>query len=277
LPDDNVTKDPHPWGDRHDLHALFQKYGSCIVRVQVKQENGDHANGTAFHIGGGAFATAAHVVRGNSDLRLFTGDSTWQPDEGSAVTEVLYHSDESVDVAILLSELWREATVDHGQPSKPHDERPLYIDVPEMWGEWIEDSLVLTRGIICGYPKVPRSDGAYKIAVSAEINADIQRYDIPNVHFIVSSTARGGFSGAPFISEFDMLLGIVTEALSDDKLESPYMAVIAIEAIYGIFDENEEALKGRMEHYLAAWSQPQKDLASRLKLLEAPQQEGQSN
>ncbi|AUC11317.1 hypothetical protein BLX90_13220 [Rhizobium sp. Y9] len=178
---------------------------------------------------------------------------------------MLYHPDESVDVAILLSELWRDAVVDHGQPPSGGDELPRFIDVPEMWGEWIEDSFVLTRGLICGYPKVPRSDGAYKIAVSAEICADIQRYDIPNVHFIVSSTARGGFSGAPFISEFDMLLGIVTEALYDDRLESPYTAVIAIEAIYDILESNEGLLKGRLEHYLASWSKPQKELSARLK------------
>ncbi|KQU08120.1 hypothetical protein ASG68_24075 [Rhizobium sp. Leaf453] len=265
MPDDSLKELPHPWGRRIDLHALFRKYSECIVRVQVKQENGDCANGTAFHIGGGAFATAAHVVRGNSHVSLYAGNTTWQPDDGAVVTGVLYHPDQSVDVAILLSDLWRDATVVQGQQSIPDDERPRYIDVPEMWGEWIEDSLVLTRGIICGYPKVPRSDGAHKIAVSAEISADIQRYDIPNVHFIVSSTARGGFSGAPFISEFDMLLGIVTEALSDDSLESPYMAVIAIEAIYEIFNDNEGALKGRMEHYLASWSQPQNDIAGRLR------------
>ena len=180
------------------------------------------------------------------------------------MTDVLYNSHPDVDAAILLLELWRQFTVNHGEPPVVSDEQRRYIEVPEMWGEWIEDSIVLTRGIICGYPKAPRSDGAYKIAVSAEINADIQRYDIPNVHFILSSAARGRFSGAPFISEFDMLLGIVTEALSDDQQESPYMAVVAIEAIYDILDKNEQALKGRIEHYLAGWSKPQKELAERL-------------
>uniref|UniRef100_A0A9E8CLM3 Serine protease n=1 Tax=Bosea sp. NBC_00436 TaxID=2969620 RepID=A0A9E8CLM3_9HYPH len=264
MSDHSVKTDSHPWGGRYDLHEIFRKYDDCIVRVRIKQPDGDFANGTAFHIGGGAFVTAAHVVRGNSDVRLFLGDTHWKPDDGWSATGILYHSDMNVDVAIILSELWREFTVDHETEFKANGEKPQFIEVPEMYGEWIEDSLVLTRGVICGYPKVPRSNGAYKLAVSAEINADVQRYDVPNVHFIVSSTARGGFSGAPFISEFDMLLGVVTDALSDDSQESPFMAVVAIEAVYDILEQNEAALKGRMEHYLATWSKPQKELAARL-------------
>lgn len=263
MTDHSVNMDDHPWGKRCDLHELFRQYDNCIVRVRVKQPDGDLANGTAFHIGGGAFVTAAHVVRGNSDAQLFLGDTCRKPDDGWPVTGILYHPDANVDVAIVLSELWREFSVDHETEFKVNGERPRFIEIPEMYGEWIEDSLVLTRGVICGYPKVPRSNGAYKLAVSAEINADVQRYDVPNVHFIVSSTARGGFSGAPFISEFDMLLGVVTDALSDDGQEYPFMAVVAIEAVYDILEQNEAALKGRVEHYLASWSTPQKELAAR--------------
>ena len=119
-------------------------------------------------------------------------------------------------------------------------------------------------GIICGYPRVPFSQHPNKVAVTAEINADIDRYDIGNVHFIVSSVARGGFSGAPFISEFDFLLGVVTESLKEeavgtDEPESPYMAVIAIEPLYDIIEENERFLRGRLDHFLASWSANKKD------------------
>ena len=248
---------------RHDLHGLFRKYDQCIVRVQTTLPTGDPANGTAFHIGGGAFATAAHVVLGQINPTIYLGDSR-EEDRGWPVTGILYHPDPNVDIAVLISDLWRERAVKHTEDSTIEVESPTHVEIPEMWGEWIEDSLVLTRGIICGYPKIPRSDGAYKIAVSAEINSDIQRYDSPGVHFVVSSTARGGFSGAPFISEFGMLLGVVTEALFDQDDQNPYMAVLAIESIYPILND-EVALRGRLEHFLADWSDLQKALEARLR------------
>lgn len=240
----------HPWGARRDLHSLYRKYDQCIVRVQVELPGGGIGNGTAFHIGGGAFATAAHVVRSFANPTIYQGRAR-HTETGWAVNNILYHP-EDADVAILISDLWRERPVKHTGEETFDCEPAAHIEIPEMWGEWIEQSLVLTRGILCGYPVVPRSDGAYKLAASAEIHTDINRYDTPNVHFVVSSAARGGFSGAPFISEFDKLLGIVTEALYDES-SHPYMAVIAIEAIYPIL-EREDVLRGRLEHYLASWS-----------------------
>lgn len=243
-------EDRHLWGTRRDLHSLYRKYDQCIVRVQVELPDGGIGNGTAFHIGGGAFATAAHVVRGFSNPTLYQGH-TRHKKTGWTVTDILYHP-EDVDIAILLSDLWRERLVKHTDEEKSDSAPATHIEIPEMRGEWIEQSLVLTRGVFCGYPVVPRSDGAYKLAASAEIHTDINRYDTSSVHFVVSSTARGGFSGAPFISEFDMLLGIVTEALFDEG-SHPYMAVIAIESIYPIL-ERKDVLRGRLEHYLASWS-----------------------
>lgn len=247
----------HPWGERRDLHYLYRKYDQCIVRVQVELPDGAIGNGTAFHIGGGAFATAAHVVRGFSNQTLYQGH-TRHEETGWAVTDILYHP-EGADVAILISDLWRERPVKHTDEKRLDSSPATHIEIPEMWGEWIEQSLVLTRGLFCGYPVVPRSDGAYKLAASAEIHTDINRYDTSNVHFVISSVARGGFSGAPFISEFDLLLGIVTEALYDEG-SHPYMAVIAIESIYQIL-EREDVLRGRLEHYIGSWS----DLALALK------------
>lgn len=89
--------------------------------------------------------------------------------------------------------------------------------------------------------------------MSAEVNADIDRYDLRYVHFIVSSTARGGFSGAPFISEFDMLLGVVVESLFEAD-DTPFMAVLATEPLIEIMEQNEALLTGRLNHYLTTWA-----------------------
>lgn len=246
-------EDEHPWGRSMSPGQLFARYGACVVRVQVRTGEGDLANGTAFHIGGGAFATAAHVVAGMSDIELFERDTTTAWDEGHPVTEVLRHPDADIDLAVLLSPLWRDRFGDHSSADAAQPAAPQFIDIPEMWGEWIEDSLMLSKGMICGYPRVPFARAPYKIAVSAEINADINRYDRQHVHFIVSATARGGFSGAPFMSEFDMLLGVVIESLHEDN-DTSFMAVIATEPLIEILDRNEALLRGRLDHYLTSWS-----------------------
>jgi hypothetical protein len=248
-----------PWANGKGLppHELFTRYEGCVVRVQVALQTGDLANGTAFHIGGGAYVTARHVIEDGTDLTLFTGDTRYG-DKGHAVIDVLKHPDPDIDLAVITSDLGREAFGDHGADLPPKGQRLSFIPLPEIWGEWIDDSFVLTRGMICGYPRVPFSRHPNKIAVSAEVNADIDRYDKSHVHFIVSSVARGGFSGAPFVSEFDFLLGVVTEELIPDTQESPFTTVIATEPLIDIIEKNEAPLKGRLDHYLTSWSKNKK-------------------
>jgi hypothetical protein len=55
-----------PWANGTSLgpHELFDRYGDRVVRVQITRPNSDLANGTAFHIGGGAYVTARHVMEG---------------------------------------------------------------------------------------------------------------------------------------------------------------------------------------------------------------------
>ncbi|TWI58288.1 hypothetical protein IQ16_08194 [Bradyrhizobium huanghuaihaiense] len=250
-----MTDTGNPWaegGRTLDPAELFHRYELCVVRVQVTLPSGDIGNGTAFHIGGGAFVTAKHVVEGMADIVLFEGDTRYGK-EGHPVTKILPHSNDDIDLAILLSDLWKDVFGDHAAEDPPKGEDHKFIPLPELWDDWIDDQFVLTKGMICGYPRVPFSRHPNKVAVSAEINADIDRYDKSFVHFIVSSVARGGFSGAPFICQFDFLLGVVTESLAEGN-DTPFMAVLAIEPIYDIINANEEHLKGRLDHYLSGWS-----------------------
>jgi hypothetical protein len=249
----------NPWANgKRSLEPpeLYHRYGNCVVRVQVTLPSGDLSNGTAFHIGGGAFVTARHVVEGVTNPTLFEQDSTYG-EGGHPVSKILLHPSEDIDLAIITADLWKNVFGDHGANDPPKGESFKFISLPELWGEWIDDSFVLTKGMICGYPRIPFSRYPNKVAISAEINADIDRYDKSYVHFIVSSVARGGFSGAPLISEFDFLLGVVTESLSESD-DTPFMAVLAIEPMYEIIDANEEALKDRLDHYLSKWSKNKK-------------------
>jgi hypothetical protein len=72
------------------------------------------------------------------------------------------------------------------------------------------------------------------IGARAEVNAQIDVYDTPHVHFILSAMPRGGFSGGVVISERDMALGVVTRSLlaGNHPTELGFMTVVGVEPIY---------------------------------------------
>jgi hypothetical protein len=66
-----------------------------------------------------------------------------------------------------------------------------------------------------------------------EVNAVIDRYDIPHPHFVLSYLPRGGFSGGPVFSEWGFLLGIVTASLTegDQNIEDGSGVAISVEPL----------------------------------------------
>lgn len=101
-------------------------------------------------------------------------------------------------------------------------------------GDWInDDAFSLAQVLIMGYPPVPFSKEPILISSRAEVNAVIDKYTGDHPHFIVSTIARGGFSGGPCLIEWNFALGVVTESLveSNGAPESGYMAVISIEPV----------------------------------------------
>lgn len=98
-----------------------------------------------------------------------------------------------------------------------------------------------------GYPPIPMSTRPFLFATVGEVNALVDLYGgTTHPHFLVSSMARGGLSGAPALIAYDELnqeggtaaLGLVTESLvqSDHAVESGYMAVLTVEPIYTCLD-----------------------------------------
>lgn len=93
--------------------------------------------------------------------------------------------------------------------------------------DWIGDAIVLMPVLMLGFPPVPTARKPLLLAVTGEVNAVVDRYTTPYVHFVVSSPARGGFSGGgPVIFAGQGLLGVVTEffsaSLSMASLRSPW-------------------------------------------------------
>ncbi|GAG50046.1 unnamed protein product, partial [marine sediment metagenome] len=67
----------------------------------VKTESGDLSTGTAFHIGDGWLATAAHVVSGGEIDEV----APERYHQNLTVDKIIQHSDPNVDLAILKTNL----------------------------------------------------------------------------------------------------------------------------------------------------------------------------
>lgn len=218
---------------------LFEKYAAAVVYICVELPNGDQSIGTAFHVGNGTFVTARHVVEGNNILEIAntirrevsdqSGNviiqgiedrfTTIFPSKGEVTQGPFFHPDDSVDIAALVVEGLDCPIIPLGS----------HLD------DWINDeAFSLAQVLVMGYPSIPFSREPTLIASRAEVNAIIDKYTGGHPHFIVSSIARGGFSGGPCLIEWDFALGIVTESLvdGDSSIESGYMAVLSIEPVY---------------------------------------------
>lgn len=218
---------------------LFERYAPAVAYVCVELPNGEQSIGSAFHVGDGVFITARHVVDGNKILEIANTIERYVPDEsgnttfhdlegsfrvvcpskGRVVQGPLFHPDDSVDVAALVVEGLDCPVIPLGS----------HLD------DWINDeAFTLAQVVVMGYPPVPFSKEPTLIASRAEVNAIIDKYTGGHPHFIVSSIARGGFSGGPCLIEWDFALGLVTESLieANASAESGYMAVVSIEPVY---------------------------------------------
>lgn len=218
---------------------LFKKYAPSVVYIWVELPNGDQSIGSAFHVGNGIFVTARHVVEGNKiqeiantirrDVPDESGNMTNHgvegrfttifPSKGKVTKGPFFHPDDAVDIAALVVEGLDCPIIPLGS----------HLD------DWINDeAFSLAQVLVMGYPPIPFSREPTLIASRAEVIAIVDKYTGGHPHFIVSSIARGGFSGGPCLIEWDFTLGIVTESLVDGDAspESGYMAVLSVEPVY---------------------------------------------
>lgn len=214
------------------LKALLETYASAVAYVEVKDEKEVIGIGSAFHIGEGVFVTARHVIENKEILRVVTKRSTYQPSpdipgalmtvhasgSGTLKGAPLFHPDDHTDVALLLVD-----GID--APSIPLG---AHLD------DWLGNEFTLCSVLVMGYPVIPFSKEALLVAATGEVNAVVEKYTGGHPHFILSTMARGGFSGGPVLTEYGSALGLVTESLinNEQPAELGYHAVLTVEPIY---------------------------------------------
>jgi hypothetical protein len=235
--------------DSKYARSLFDTYAGAVAFVAVESPDGTAGIGTAFHVGEGVFVTARHVVDGNTIVELATthgsstdlvgdaaiGARTFRHDSDGTEHPIydcrpralsvkdgpFFHKDPTVDVAVF-----RVESVDPYMP---------WIPLGGHLDDWVgANDFILSEAIVLGYPPISQTTEPILVAARAEVNASVDLRTAPHVHFILSATPRGGFSGGPAILEGEAVLGMVTDSLTENYKPSElgFFAVVSVEPIY---------------------------------------------
>jgi len=140
------------------------------------------------------------------------------PSSGVVESGPFFHPNPQIDVAaIIVSGI----------------DAPI-IPLGDHLDDWLGDELVLEPVLVMGYPTIPMSREPVLIASVGEVNAIIDKYTGGHPHFILSTMARGGFSGGPVFTSYGASLGIITESLLSNyqPIELGYQAILSVEPIY---------------------------------------------
>jgi hypothetical protein len=234
--------------------SQFAAYKGCIAFVESQAPDGEIGCGTCFHVGEGVFVTARHVIENRTITQIgFDDDAVnqellqdrkfWGQQQQGRLTVVegpFFHSKQNVDVACFRVE--------------PHPKAwlPLGGHLDDFLGQ---HELLLYRTLVIGYPPIPLTSEPKLVASVGEVNALVDLYVGSHPHFIISTMARGGFSGAPVLVAYNedntssgtAVLGIVTQSLVENNksTEHGYMAVLTVEPIFTCLEQHNMLPKGQ--------------------------------
>lgn len=244
--------------DGRQARHLFAEHAHAMAYVDVRLPNGDRGIGSAFHVGEGVFVTARHVVENNSivevkiteslgilardRLRLDLGREPTEEEierenalyslNGTVPRFTYYHpplcisegpyfsSSSDLDVAVFR--------VNNVHPATGVVRLGVHFD------DWIgRNQWQMSEAVVLGYPPIPMVNQPVLVAAKAEIHTFVQPRHTRFVHFILSATPRGGFSGGAVIHESGDALGLVTSSLIEgsNPPELGFFAVLSIEGI----------------------------------------------
>ena len=216
--------------DREDARALLHRFRTSVAYVAVENREGDLELGSAFHLGGGLFATARHVVEhGVRELGVLGPDDEL-PLRATSIDQPLWHPDDNVDIALVQTG---------------------GIDCPAIpLADEANSCAVLDAVLLLGFPRVPlAADPPPLIAATAEVNGRFDLYLGSQPTLVLSTTARGGFSGGVVISSAGSAVGILTRSLvrEHQPTELGFLSAAHIEAVRTCARANRVALPQQPE------------------------------
>jgi hypothetical protein len=103
-----------------------------------------------------------------------------------------------------------------------------------------ENKLLLRAIVVMGFPPIPGSRSPVLVCARAEVNASFVTYFDDQRVYVISSLARGGFSGGPALTPPNHCLGVITRSLVKEEHpeELGFMAVIPPLPILELLDHH---------------------------------------
>jgi len=170
-------------GEFLGIQYIQHKLKDYVVLITGEDINGDLHNGTGALINGNTILTNRHVI---TEIKKF----------------------ETVNVfgnSIKISEMKTSSRIDIGViklAGSVEVNNHVVFGIPK----------VLDEILVMGYPSIPRTNDAYLISQSGEVNSIVLDYH-ENEGFIYSSITRPGNSGSPIFTKAGHLIGIAAEHL----------------------------------------------------------------
>jgi Trypsin-like peptidase domain len=245
--------------DTGRARQLFYEHASAMAYVAVERRDGTHSIASAFHVGEGVFVTSRHVVEGNTirevkiteSLGLSTRDYLASQGKHNLSEEEVAEYDKEIAGPDGTPRRWRYYHPPLEVASGPHFAREPNLDVAAFrvrnihpatgvvklgvhFDDWVyRAEWRLSDAIVLGYPPVPMVNEPTLIAAKAEIHTHVVPRHSNAVHFLLSATPRGGFSGGVAIYEDGNALGVVTSSLimNYEPEQLGFFAVLSVEAI----------------------------------------------
>ncbi len=252
--------------DSKRAQQLYYSHANAIAYVDVEKPDGARGMGSAFHVGDGVFVTARHVVENNRIVEIKITEPV------AVSSEEYFRSVLNVDVTDEYIEKYDEMIGDaagHPPLFKRHLSSlelvagPQFAAEPKMdvavfrvkdlhskagvvllgahWDDWVYRRIWhLTDAIVLGYPPIPMVNYPVLVAARAEIHTFVVPRHAPAVHFILSATPRGGFSGGVAIYENGDALGVITSSFVEGTApeQNGFFAVLSVEAIVKCLEAN---------------------------------------
>ena len=111
------------------------------------------------------------------------------------------------------------------------------VELGHHYDDWVHRKpWVMSEAIVMGYPPIPLTNEPHLIGAKAEIHTYVHIRNSPHIHFILSATPRGGFSGGLALHEGGFALGVVTSGLHEggSAPELGFLAVLSVEPIHAL-------------------------------------------
>lgn len=186
-----------------------RRFAKSVIRLGVSMSDGEdcldnaETSGTAFLIGNNRLATAAHCLPPWSSVRISGWDSRRAPLKSircfahPAPLNPFRDERSVIDLAVLEFE------------NNPFPRRSKF----EFWrGEVLENCLVM------GYPNMLSFEGLLVAGSGQVVGESFTRVRAQNL-ILIDARVKGGNSGGPVINKLGKVMGIITNALTDEQSE----------------------------------------------------------